>query len=130
MPIFNSKFLLTQEQDEEKLKKHYINLQMYQAKASDIKSFKEEKFQTQFLKDIFENCLGYTLDTTNPTNFNLEREKKNETDGKKADGAILINSEVRCVIELKDQTTQHLDKTPSNRELRPEDQAFRYCISH
>ncbi|WP_149725207.1 Eco57I restriction-modification methylase domain-containing protein [Campylobacter concisus] len=130
MPIFNSKFLLTQEQDEEKLKKHYINLQMYQAKASDIKSFKEEKFQTQFLKDIFENCLGYTLDTTNPTNFNLEREKKNETDGKKADGAILINGEVRCVIELKDQTTQHLDKTPSNRELSPVDQAFRYFISH
>ena len=130
MPIFNSKFLLTQEQDEEKLKKRYINLQIYQAKASDIKSFKEEKFQTQFLKDIFENCLGYTLDTTNPTNFNLEREKKNETDGKKADGTILINGEVRCVIELKDQTTQHLDKTPSNRELSPVDQAFRYFISH
>ncbi|OSQ23490.1 hypothetical protein CCON61_07945 [Campylobacter concisus] len=130
MPIFNPKFLLTQDQDEEKLKKRYVNLQMYQAKASDIKSFKEEKFQTQFLKDIFENCLGYTLDTTNPTNFNLEREKKNETDGKKADGAILINGEVRCVIELKDQTTQHLDKTPSNRELSPVDQAFRYFISH
>lgn len=130
MPIFNTKFLLTQDQDEEKLKKRYINLQTYQAKASDIKSFKEEKFQTQFLKDIFENCLGYTLDTTNPTNFNLEREKKNETDGKKADGAILINGKVRCVIELKDQTTQHLDKTPSNRELSPVDQAFRYFISH
>ena len=130
MPIFNPKFLLAQEQDEEKLKKRYANLQMYQAKASDIKSFKEEKFQTQFLKDIFEDCLGYTLDTTNPTNFNLEREKKNETDGKKADGAILINGEVRCVIELKDQTTQHLDKTPSNRELSPVDQAFRYFVSH
>ena len=130
MPIFNTKFLLTQDQDEEKLKKRYANLQMYQSKASEIKCFKEEKFQTQFLKDIFENCLGYTLDTTNPTNFNLEREKKNETDGKKADGAILINGEVRCVIELKDQTTQHLDKTPSNRELSPVDQAFRYFISH
>ena len=130
MPIFNPKFLLTQNQNEEKLKKRYKNLQIYQAKASDIKSFKEEKFQTQFLKDIFENCLGYTLDTTNPTNFNLEREKKNETDGKKADGAILINGEVRCVIELKDQTTQHLDKTPSNRELSPVDQAFRYFVSH
>ncbi len=130
MPIFNPKFLLTQNQNEEKLKKRYENLQIYQAKASDIKNFKEEKFQTQFLKDIFENCLGYTLDTTNPTNFNLEREKKNETDGKKADGAILINGEVRCVIELKDQTTQHLDKTPSNRELSPVDQAFRYFVSH
>lgn len=130
MPIFNTKFLLTQDQDEEKLKKRYINLQTYQTKANEIKYFKEEKFQTQFLKDIFENCLGYTLDTTNPTNFNLEREKKNEIDGKKADGAILINGEVRCVIELKDQTTQHLDKTPSNRELSPVDQAFRYFISH
>ena len=130
MSIFNTKFLLTQEQDEEKLKKRYLNLQIYQAKASEIKNFKEEKFQTQFLKDIFENCFGYTLDTTDPTNFNLEREKKNETDGKKADGAILINGEVRCVIELKDQTTQHLDKTPSNRELSPVDQAFRYFVSH
>ena len=130
MSIFNTKFLLTQEQDEEKIKKRYLNLQTYQAKASEIKNFKEEKFQTHFLKDIFENCLGYTLDTTDPTNFNLEREKKNETDGKKADGAILINSEVRCVIELKDQTTQHLDKTPSNRELSPVDQAFRYFVSH
>ena len=130
MSIFNTKFLLTQEQDEEKIKKRYLNLQTYQAKASEIKNFKEEKFQTQFLKDIFENCLGYTLDTTDPTNFNLEREKKNETDGKKADGAILINSEVRCVIELKDQTTQYLDKTPSNRELSPVDQAFRYFVSH
>lgn len=130
MSFFNTKFLLTQEQDEEKLKKRYLNLQTYQAKASEIKNFKEEKFQTQFLKDIFENCLGYTLDTTDPTNFNLEREKKNETDGKKADGAILINGEVRCVIELKDQTTQHLDKTPSNRELSPVDQAFRYFVSH
>lgn len=130
MPIFNSKFLLTQEQNEEKLKKRYVNLQIYQAKASEIKNFKEEKFQTQFLKDIFEDCLGYTLDTTNPINFNLEREKKNESDGKKADGAILINGEVRCVIELKDQTTQHLDKTPSNRELSPIDQAFRYFVSH
>ena len=130
MSIFNTKFLLAQEQDEEKIKKRYLNLQTYQAKASEIKNFKEEKFQTQFLKDIFENCLGYTLDTTDPTNFNLEREKKNETDGKKADGAILINGEVRCVIELKDQTTQHLDKTPSNRELSPVDQAFRYFVSH
>jgi hypothetical protein len=34
------------------------------------------------------------------------------------------------VIELKDQTTQHLDKTPSNRELSPVDQAFRYFVSH
>ena len=130
MSIFNTKFLLAQEQDEEKLKRRYSNLQTYQAKASEIKNFKEEKFQTQFLKDIFEDCLGYTLDTTNPTNFNLEREKKNETDGKKVDGAILINGEVRCVIELKDQTTQHLDKTPSNRELSPIDQAFRYFVSH
>ena len=58
MPIFNPKFLLTQNQNEEKLKKRYANLQIYQSKASEIKSFKEEKFQTQFLKDIFENCLG------------------------------------------------------------------------
>jgi hypothetical protein len=65
-----------------------------------------------FLKDIFENCLGYTLDSTNPNNFNLEREKKNETDAKKADG----------VIELKAQDTKNLDKI--------ETQAFNYHASH
>ena len=54
--------------------------------------------------DIFENCLGYTLDMTNPKSFNLEREKKNETDGKKADGVIYVDNKVVGVIELKDKT--------------------------
>ena len=45
--------------------------------------------------------MGYTLDMTNPSNYNLEREKKNETDGKKADGVIYVDNKVIGVIELK-----------------------------
>ena len=33
--------------------------------------------QALTLRDIFENCLGYTLNTTNKNKYNLEREKKN-----------------------------------------------------
>lgn len=55
--------------------------------------------------------LGYTL---NPTpNYNLITEKKNETNSKKADGAILINSEVRAIIELKDLKTTNLKTVES-----------------
>lgn len=62
------------------------------------------------------NVLGYTL---NPApNYNLITEKKNETNSRKADGAILVNGEVRAVIELKDLKTTDL-KTVEN-------QAFGY----
>ena len=87
-----------------------------------IKTVKEEKYQDGFLHDIFEECLGYTLDNTNPQNFNLEREKKNETDGKKADGAIFVDGKVVGVIELKAQDTKNLDKAV--------DQAFGYLVSN
>ncbi|RLA83232.1 MAG: hypothetical protein DRG78_04995 [Epsilonproteobacteria bacterium] len=83
---------------------------------------KRRKFQTEFLQLIFEKCLGFTLDSSDPTNFNLEREKKNETDGKKADGVISVNNEIVGIIELKGQDTKNLDKI--------EIQAFNYHNSH
>ena len=67
-------------QDEELLKDRWQNFQAFKDKIFSIKTMKEEKYQDGFLSDIFENCLGYTKDTTNPQEFNLEREKKNEKD--------------------------------------------------
>ncbi|MDY0237303.1 MAG: N-6 DNA methylase [Campylobacterales bacterium] len=96
--------------------------QDYLKKIESIKEFKEEEYQDGFLNDIFVSCLGYNLKTTNPNDFNLEREKKNETDAKKADGVIYLDGEVAGVIELKDQKTKNLDKT--------QQQAFYYLSQH
>ncbi|MGE4517490.1 MAG: hypothetical protein AB7D96_11600 [Arcobacteraceae bacterium] len=60
-----------------------------------IKIQKEEKYQDGFLRDIFENCLGYTLDMTNPSNYNLEKKKKNETDSKKSDLMFELNKKLQ-----------------------------------
>jgi len=64
-----------------------------------IKTLKEEEYQDGFLRDIFVDVFGYTLKPDK--NFNLVREFKNQTDGKKADGAILKNAKAIAVIELK-----------------------------
>jgi len=53
----------------------------------NIRDAKEEQFQEGFLRELFVNILGYTL---NPQpNYNLTSELKNEKGAKKADGAIL-----------------------------------------
>ncbi|MDX9742737.1 MAG: N-6 DNA methylase [Arcobacteraceae bacterium] len=122
MPIFQGSILKTHQQDESLVAQRWIEFQKYVAKIDFVKSVKEEKYQDGFLKDTFENCLGYTLDSTNPQNFNLEREKKNETDGKKADGVIIVNGEVVGIVELKDQKTKNLNTI--------EAQAFNYHNSH
>ncbi|MCD6172755.1 MAG: N-6 DNA methylase, partial [Sulfurimonas sp.] len=122
MSIFQKSVLKNVKQDEGLVALRYAEYQKYLEKLDYIKKVKEEKFQTEFLQLIFENCLGYTLDSTNPTSFNLEREKKNETDAKKADGVIYVNNEVIGIIELKAQDTKNLDKIES--------QAFNYHNSH
>ncbi|MDR2205640.1 MAG: Eco57I restriction-modification methylase domain-containing protein [Flavobacteriaceae bacterium] len=86
----------------------------------NIRNSKEEQFQEGFLRELFVKILGYTL---NPTpNFNLITEQKNETNSKKADGAILVNGEVIGVIELKDTKTSDLKNI--------ETQAFGYKNNH
>ena len=86
----------------------------------NIRQSKEEQFQEGFLRELFVNILGYTL---NPSpNYNLITEEKNVTDSKKADGAILINNEVVGVIELKGCNTTDLK--------RVEAQAFGYKSQH
>ncbi|MFA6685722.1 MAG: type IIL restriction-modification enzyme MmeI, partial [Arcobacteraceae bacterium] len=122
MSIFTKSVLNSIKLDESKVALAWANYQQFLSKKEHIKGFKEEEYQDGFLKDVFENCLGYTLKTTNPSNYSLEREKKNETDSKKADGVIYLDGDVVGVIELKDQKTKNLDQI--------EAQAFNYHNSH
>jgi len=75
-------------------------------KIEIIKKLKEEEYQDGFLRDIFVNVLGYTLKPD--INFNLVREFKNLSDGKKADGAIIKHNQAMAVIELKSTKTKDL----------------------
>ncbi|NWF66647.1 MAG: hypothetical protein HXX81_04165 [Campylobacterales bacterium] len=100
MPLFKQAILKTHKQDESLISKRWAKFQEFKSKIEFIKSVKEEKYQTQFLKDIFEECLGFTLDSTNPNSYNLEREKKNETDSKKADGMIYVIASNFCEIKF------------------------------
>jgi type I restriction-modification system DNA methylase subunit len=122
LSIFQKSILNSIKQDESLVALRWAAFQNYIAKIDAIRGFKEEVYQDGFFKDIFESCLGYTLKTTNPSDYNLEREKKNETDGKKADGVIYVNGEIIGVVELKDQKTKNLDAVES--------QAFNYHASH
>ena len=86
----------------------------------NILQSKEEQFQEGFLRELFVKILGYTL---NPSpDYNLITEKKNETNSKKADGAIQLDGKVIGVIELKDHKTTDLSKI--------EAQAFGYKSQH
>ena len=90
------------------------------AVQENIRASKEEQFQEGFLRELFVKVFGYTL---NPMpDFNLITEQKNETDAKKADGAILREGKVIGVIELKDHKTTDLSHV--------ERQAFGYKSQH
>ena len=90
------------------------------SKIENIKTSKEEQYQYGFLEDIFVKVLGYTL---NPAeNYNLTTELKNQTDSKKADGAILKDDKVIAVIELKSTKTKSMDSIVN--------QAFNYKNNH
>ena len=96
----------------EKYKNYFLDTQI----QDNIRHSKEEQFQEGFLRELFVKVLGYTL---NPSpNYNLITEQKNETNAKKADGAILLDGKVIGVIELKDHKTTDLKKV--------EPQAFQY----
>ena len=120
--MFQKSVLNSFSQNESLVEKRWANFQNFISKINAIKSFKEEEYQDGFLQDIFESCLGYTLKTTNPNSFNLEREKKNETDSKKADAVIYLKEQIIGVIELKAQDTKNLD--------RVQQQAFYYLSQH
>jgi len=120
--MFQKSVLNNTSQNESIVALRWAEYQKYLLKIDFVRDVKEEKYQDGFLKDVFENCLGYTLDSTNSNDFNLEREKKNETDAKKADGVIYVDEKVIGIIELKAQDTKNLDKI--------ENQAFNYHNSH
>ena len=111
--------LLNKEQTQEAwniYKAYFLNAEIQQ----NIQQSKEEQFQEGFLRELFVKVLGYTL---NPSpGYNLITEKKNETNAKKADGAILKDDKVIGVIELKDHKTTDLSKI--------EAQAFGYKSQH
>lgn len=96
--------------DQEKVEKAFQTFrQNYNpSKIEQIKTLKEEEYQDGFLREIFVDVLGYTLRPDE--NFNLQREFKNQTDGKKADGAILKDENAIAVIELKSTKTKDLTK--------------------
>jgi type I restriction-modification system DNA methylase subunit len=85
-----------------------------------LRQCKEEQFQEGFLRELFVNVLEYKLFPE--PGYNLVTEKKNVTNAQKADGAILVNNEVRAVIELKDTRTVNLRSA--------EGQAFGYKYQH
>ncbi len=85
-------------------------------RAERIRALKEEQYQEGFLRELFVDCLNYTI---NPNeNFNLTTEFKNKTDAEKADGAILRKENPIAVIELKSTKTKDLKTI--------EKQAFNY----
>jgi len=87
-----------------KFKAYFHNPEIQQ----NIREAKEEQFQEGFLRELFVEILGYTL---NPQpDYNLTTEFKNEVGAKKADGAILMDSKALAVIELKGTDTKDLDK--------------------
>ena len=89
-------------------------------RIENIRLLKEENYQEGFLREIFVEVLGYTI---NPDkNYDLTTEFKNLTDSKKADGAILLDGKAIGVIELKSTTTPDLESI--------KDQAFRYKNNH
>jgi len=85
-------------------------------KTEIIRKLKEEEYQDGFLRDLFVDVLGYTLKPDD--DFNLVREFRNQSDGKKADGAILKDGRAKAVIELKSPGTKDLKSIA--------DQAFGY----
>jgi len=82
----------------------------------EIMNLKEENYQEGFLREVFVLCLGYTIRPD--INYNLTTEYKNQTDSKKADGAIIKNNTAIGVIELKSAKTFNLDNITN--------QAFNY----
>lgn len=90
-------------------------------KQDAIRELIEIKFQDGFLRALFVDILGYTMEPDE--GFNLTREEPNETKRQeKADGAIVVDNEVVGVIELKDMKTTDLSKIKQ--------QAFGYKIEH
>tara|TARA_R110002126_G_scaffold55819_4_gene149676 strand:+ start:15376 stop:18576 length:3201 start_codon:yes stop_codon:yes gene_type:complete len=91
----------------EKAYKKYVKYFLNPTIQENIRSSKEEEYQGVFLTELFVNILGYTLKPK--ADFNLVAEYKNQTNSRKADGAILHNDIALGVIELKGTKTKDLE---------------------
>lgn len=125
MPLFQKSVLnkFIKSQDSAKIDSAYqrfSDIFLQADRQSEIRSMKEEEYQDGFLDDLFVSILGYIKRPN--AGFNLVREKKNEADSKKADGAILKNDSPLAVIELKGTDTTDLDKVTN--------QGFGYKNNH
>lgn len=104
-----NKYLKSQDKDAvakafKKFSKHFHNPKIQE----NIRNSKEEQYQEGFLRELFVDVFGFTL---NPQpNFNLTTELKNEKGSKKVDGAILKDGNAIGVIELKGTDTKDLEK--------------------
>lgn len=98
------------QQDTALVQKAYKKYSKYFHNAAiqeNIRNSKEEQFQEGFLRELFVDILGYTL---NPApSFNLTTELKNIKGAKKVDGAILKDGNALAVIELKGTNTKDLE---------------------
>lgn len=124
MALFQKSVLKSQLEklDEDLIQQYWEAYKSYfldTSKQKIIFEKKEEELQYEFLLQLFDKSLGYDIGVGNQ---NLFVEQKNQTDSKKADGAIKINGEIVCVIELKSTKTKNLKDV--------EKQAFGYKVSH
>ena len=103
--------------DNDKVEKAFENFRKFygnKLRLANIMQLKEENYQEGFLREVFVQTLGYTI---NPDeNYNLTTEFKNQTDARKADGAIVATStkgghtpSAIGVIELKSTKTKNLE---------------------
>lgn len=101
-------FLILQEKEQvKKAYKKYASYFLNVTIQDNIRNSKEEEYQGIFLTELFVNILDYTLKPN--VNFNLVAEYKNQTNSRKADGAILHNDIATAVIELKGTNTKDLE---------------------
>ncbi len=112
MPIFQKSILnkYLKNLDIDKVNLAFKQFQLFygdKLRLFDIVHLKEENYQEGFLREVFVQSLGYTIRPD--LNYNLTTEYKNQTDSKKADGAIIINNSAIGVIELKSAKTFNLD---------------------
>ena len=91
----------------DKAYKKYVKYFLNPTIQENIRSSKEEEYQGIFLTELFVNILDYTLKPK--ADFNLVAEYKNQTNSRKADGAILHNDIAVGVIELKGTKTKDLE---------------------
>lgn len=112
MPLFQQSVLkkFLSQQDKSLVDRAYKKYSKYfhnTAIQENIRNSKEEQFQEGFLRELFVDILGYTL---NPSpKFNLTSELKNLKGAKKVDGAILKDDKALAVIELKGTNTKDLE---------------------